>query len=100
MKKETMYMIGAGVVGFLAIRWYLKSRNESTSSIGGVQIGTQACGSPDNNVCSNACSNLGGQYNTSDRKCYKNGAPITGGIFGTGLRAVKKTYSSACGCGA
>ena len=51
MKKETMYMLGAGVLGFLAVRYYLKKRNESTSSI-------------------------------------------------VGQKGVKKTYSSACGCGA
>jgi hypothetical protein len=33
MKKETMFMIGAGVLGFVAVRYFLKNKNKGETII-------------------------------------------------------------------
>lgn len=34
MDNKTLYMVGAGVLGFLAIRWYLRSGEEKSNASG------------------------------------------------------------------
>ena len=63
-----------------------ETNEEASSSF--VQIGTQSCASHNNSVCTQACSNLGGTFNTGDRNCYKNGIAISGGLFGGGAKTV------------
>ena len=98
MDKNTMFMIGAGVLGFLAVRYFMNNKNQKTSNASGEQIGSRDCGNPSNYICSRNCQQLGGTFNPTDRKCYENGQAITGGLFGA--RVTKTKFSSACGCGA
>jgi len=63
-----------------------ETKEEASSSF--VQIGTQSCRSQNNSVCTQACSDAGGTFNTGDRNCYKNGIAISGGLFGGGAKTV------------
>lgn len=56
---------------------------EEVSNASGQQIGTQPCTSSNASACTKACADLGGTYDAGgDRKCYKNGIAISGGLFG------------------
>jgi len=98
MKRNQVILIaGVLVVGAIAYAGYkiikknreAKANADSNFSNASGQIGSSACGSANEQLCQNACSNLGGQYNSSDRKCYKNGVAISGGVFG-GRRAMRQ----------
>ena len=99
-KKTLLYVAGAvAVVGIVV--WYSRSQakkralanakvefepetDEEASNIGGQQVGTMSCTSPNENLCKSSCERMGGTYNEyGDRTCWKNGQPITGGGFGT-----------------
>jgi len=64
---------------------------EAVSNASGQQIGTTSCSNQNNSVCTQACANLGGTFNSTDRNCYKNGIAVSGGIFGGGasMKAVR-----------
>jgi len=56
---------------------------DEKSNASGEQIGSQPCLSSNSSACKSACEKMGGTFNESgDRKCYKNGMPISGGMFG------------------
>jgi hypothetical protein len=92
MKTENVIMVVAGVLAFSITNYYLNNRKERTSNASGrQQIGTQPCGSSNDSACKENCENMGGSYNQNgDRKCYKNGVPISGGLFGIGRVAFNK----------
>lgn len=56
---------------------------EEVSNASGRPIGANPCGSSNEASCQQNCENMGGTYNQNgDRRCYKNGIPISGGFFG------------------
>ena len=118
MDKNTMFMIGAGVLGFVAVRYYLKNRNKKEASSNFIGTGTGSkcrvniggvyhdfdCGQT-----VNIGAGVGSEWNGYTANCSSQGSfgcTVTspqGMVYnGTKTRATKKMrlYSSACGCGA
>ena len=90
MKTENIIMVVAGVLAFSITNYYLNNRKERTSNAVGRQIWSNPCGSSNDSACKENCENMGGTYNQNgDRKCYKNGVPISGGLFGRSFRNVQ-----------
>lgn len=98
-KKTLLYVAGTvAVVGLIV--WYNRSQakkramatssdkglEETSSAVGNIPTGT--CGSGNDDICIAGCESLGGTFNSSDRKCYKNGVAVTGGVFGGRGRAL------------
>lgn len=118
MDKNTMFMIGAGVLGFVAVRFYLKSRNKNEASSNYIGTGTgNKCrvnigGVYHNFDCgSNSHSELGMSWQGYTANCSSQGSfgctvtsPQGVAYNGTKTRALAtkkiRSYSSACGCGA
>jgi hypothetical protein len=92
-------IIGLVVAGAVIGALYLYNKNkkakatntdaEDVSNASGQQIGTTSCNTQNNSVCTQACTNLGGTFNSTDRNCYKNGIAISGGVFGGGRESMK-----------
>ena len=100
MTKNTKIIIGVGLGLGIAYLLYSRNKNknatakstiempiveteEESSNASGEQIGTQPCSSSNASACTKACADLGGTYDAGgDRKCYKNGIAISGGLFG------------------
>ena len=116
MDKNTMFMIGAGVLGFVAIRFYLKNRNknEASSNYIGSGVGSKCRvnigGVYHNFDCgSNTHSELGMNWQGYTANCSSQGSfgctvtsPQGVAYNGTKTRQklARRSYSSACGCGA
>lgn len=106
--KNLLYIVGAVVIvgGIIMYRRYQKNKKmamngssleEEKSEFAGNQLGNVACSSSNNEQCKNACERMGGTFNydmgtgQGDRKCYKNGVAISGGMFGGRGLAIGKS---------
>ena len=120
MDKNTMFMIGAGVLGFVAVRYFMKSKN-SSSETKSEYIGTGSGSKCTINVggvhhsfnCGETVNipyGSGSEWNGYTANCTSQGSfgcTVSNGQQSysgtkTRTRATKKmrSYSSACGCGA
>lgn len=97
MKKEHLILIGVGIAGIILYKqWNDKKKAEAAANAAAASNGettSNAIGSPtggscakqySHEQCAQACSDhFNGEYNSSDRKCYRNGRAVTGGVFGS-----------------
>ena len=84
LKKENLLMIGAGVLAFVAVGYYLKKRNETKSNIGGANpcgAGRMIC--PEFN---NECLTIKDCQHQKD-KFARTSRPKGGGVFAVRRRA-------------
>ncbi len=95
MKKETMYIIGAVAVGFLATRFFLKSREERKSDFIGQRSNKWFCSATGKSYDY-------AQKNRAEIECARMGGTLSQGLWAKtgGVFASKERQSSACGCGA
>lgn len=95
MKKETMYIIGAVAVGFLATRFFLKSREERKSDFIGKKSNTYFCSATGKAYDAS-------EYNRAKIECTRMGGTLSQGLWAKtgGAFASLERKSSACGCGA
>jgi hypothetical protein len=113
MKKETMFMIGAGVLGFIAVRYFLKNKNkgEESSNYIGTATGSQCRINIGGKVHTFNCGETvgaGSLWEGFSANCTGTGSfgcTVSNGMTtynGTKVRqrVARRTYSSACGCGA
>ena len=99
MDKNTMFMIGAGVLGFVAVRYFMNKGNEEKSNaIGDGKRKEGSCRGGTESQCQDFCENsLNGSYNHP--YCYDNNGNVI--PFPSTRQTIKtRGYSSACGCGA
>jgi hypothetical protein len=90
MKIDNTFLVVTGVIAFVVVGHYLTTKKERKSNASGRQIGTNPCASSNEDSCRQSCENMGGTYNQNgDRKCYKNGVPISGGLFGRSFRNIQ-----------
>jgi len=92
MKRNQIILIAGvlviGAIGYATYKIIKKKKAEKDAqsnfvNASGQEIGTQPCSSSNSNACRNACERMGGTFNENgDRRCYKNGVAISGGLFG------------------
>ena len=106
MDKKTKTLLIIGAVGVGVYLLYRKARTKGdtilnkpeldaegnvielaekvgASSADGTQYGNLPCQSPDDARCIAACEYQNGTFNAETRECWKDGAPISGGLFGS-----------------
>jgi hypothetical protein len=98
MKKETMFVIGAVALGFIATSYFLrnkKAKDEATSNFGGSEKYFCSATGKTYNVSNQS------QKNMANAECMRNGGTLTRGLWALtgGSYAEAERKSGACGCG-